>query len=81
MLEFDEPALKSLLVGIDEAAQATGQASADPEILLNGLVETFQRKEIERQRPARIGALREGGLDELQQAEMLEDIIRQKRQT
>ena len=79
MLDFDEPALKSLLVGIDEAAQATGQSSADPEILLSGLVETFQRKEIERQRPARIGALREGGLDELQQAEMLEEIIRQKR--
>ncbi len=30
MLEFDEPAMKSLLVGIDEAAQATGQPSADP---------------------------------------------------
>ena len=26
MLEFDEPAIKNLLVGIDEAAQATGQA-------------------------------------------------------
>jgi DNA primase len=80
MLEFDEPAMKNLLVGIDEAAHATGQATADPELLLSGLMETFQRKEIERQRPARIGALREGGLDELQQAEMLEEIIRQKRQ-
>jgi DNA primase len=81
MLEFDEPALKNLLVGIDEAAQATGQPSADAELLLCGLMETLQRKEMERQRPARIGALREGGLDERQQAELLEDIIRQRRQT
>jgi len=80
MLEFDSPAMKNLLVGIDEAAQATGQPSADVETLLNGLVETFQRKEIERQRPARIGALREGGLDDQQQAAMLEEIIRQRRQ-
>ncbi len=80
MLEFDAPAIQSLLVGIDETAQATGQPSADPVALLNGLMETFQRKEIERQRPEQIGALREGGLDELQQAQMLEEIIRQKRQ-
>ena len=53
MLEFDEPAIQSLLVGIDETAQATGQPAADPEALLNGLVETYQRKEIERRRPHR----------------------------
>lgn len=80
MLEFDDPAMKSLLVGIDETAQATGQPSADPDVLLGGLIAAFQRKEIERQRPARIGTLREGGLDERQQAEMLEAILQQKRQ-
>jgi DNA primase len=80
MLEFDEPAIKNLLVGIDEAALATGQPSANADNLLNELTETLQRKEIERQRPAQIGALRQGGLDDQQQAAMLEDIIRQKRQ-
>jgi DNA primase len=79
MLEFDEPAIQSLLVGIDEAAQATGQPAADPEVLLNGLVETFQRKEIERQRPGQIGTLREGGLDDAGQAALLDEILRQKR--
>lgn len=79
MLEFHEPTIQSLLVGVDETAQATGQDKADPELLLNGLVETFQRKEIERQRPSHIGALREGGLDESQQAALLDEILRQKR--
>ncbi len=79
MLDFDEPAIQSLLVGIDETAQATGQPAADPETLLNGLVETHQRKEIERQRPAQIGTLREGGLDDAEQAALLDDILRQKR--
>jgi DNA primase len=79
MLEFDEPAVKSLLVGVDERIQATGQRSADPETLLNGLVMTRKREEVERQRPAEIATLREGGLDVAQQAAMLEDIIRQRR--
>lgn len=79
MLEFDEPTIQSLLVGIDETAQATGQAAADPGVLLNGLIETFQRKEIERQRPGQIGTLREGGLDDAEQAALLDDILRQKR--
>jgi hypothetical protein len=34
---------------------------------------------VEKQRPAQIVALREGGLDELQQAQLLEDILRQER--
>jgi DNA primase len=79
MLEFDEPTIQSLLVGVDETAQATGQPAADPESLLNGLVETLMRKEIERQRPAHIGTLRDGGLDEAQQAALLDDILRQRR--
>jgi DNA primase len=79
MLEFDEPTIQSLLVGVDERAQATGQPSADPESLLNGLVMTMNREEAEKQRPAQIVTLREGGLDVQQQAAMLEEIIRQKR--
>ncbi len=79
MLEFDEPAIQSLLIGIDEVAQATGQPAADPEVLLSGLIETYQAKEIERQRPGQIGTLREGELDDAEQAALLDDIVRQKR--
>ena len=79
MLELDEPAVKSLLVGVDEHVEATGQRGADPEALLNGLVMTMKGKEDEKRRPAEIATLREGGLDEQQQAAMLENIIRQRR--
>ncbi len=34
MLEFDEPAVKSLLVELDETRQAKGQPAADPQALL-----------------------------------------------
>jgi len=71
--------MKSLLVGLDEHAQETGQTSANPEALLNGLVMTMNRKDVEKQRPAELVALREGGLDDQQQSAMLEDIIRRKR--
>jgi hypothetical protein len=79
MLEFDEPAMKNLLVELDESGQAKGRPAADPAALLDELVRTMQRKEAERGRPAQIGALREGGLDAQQQAALLEEIIRQKR--
>ncbi len=79
MLAFDDPAMQSFLVGIDETAEAMGQPSADPEVLLNDLYETHRREEIERQRPGQIGALREGGLDVAQQAALLDDIVRRKR--
>ena len=79
MLVFEEPAIQSILVGIDETAEATGQASADPAVRLNGLYETLQRKELERQRPGQIGALREGSLDDAQQAALLDAIMQQRR--
>ena len=44
MLEFDEPAMKSLLVELDEAGQAKGHAAAIPKTLLNELIKTFQQK-------------------------------------
>ena len=64
MLEFDEPAIKSLLVELDESGQAKGRPAADPEPLLNDLIKNLEQKEIERQRPAQIVAPREGELDD-----------------
>lgn len=79
MLEFDEPAIKSLLVELDEESQAKGTRDADPEALLWELIKTFQRKEADRRRPAQLVALREGKLDDNQETELLEKIIRQER--
>ena len=79
MLEFDEPAMKSLLVELDENGQAKGRQETDPSALLDELLRTLSLKETEKQRPAQIVALREGGLDAHQQAAMLEAILRQER--
>jgi DNA primase len=79
MLEFDEPAVKSLLVELDDGGAAKGLAATDPLDLLEKLTETMIRREVERQRPAQFVALREGGLDAQQKAAMLEAILRQER--
>jgi len=79
MLEYDEPEVKSLLVDLDESRQLKGRSAADAETLLNELIKTQTRKEVEKQRPGQIVALREGGLDADQQAELLQAILRQER--
>ncbi len=79
MLRFDEPAMKNLLVELDETGRAKDRQTADAEALLDEMSQTKSRKEAEKQRPAHIVALREGGLDVQQKATMLEDIFRQER--
>ena len=79
MLQFDNPAVKSLLVELDEAAQAKHGADVDPEAVLEELIQTFKQKEAQRRRPEQLVALREGRLDDSQQTELLEKIIRQER--
>ncbi len=79
MLEFEQPQIKSLLVELDERRRAKGTSDADPKALLRQLVTIFQQKEAERQRPAQLGALRERRLDDSQETELLEKILRQER--
>ena len=45
ILEFDEPAVKSLLVDLDEQGRAKGGRIAEPPELLNDLLKSLQRKE------------------------------------
>lgn len=79
MLEFDEPSLKSLLVELDEQGRAKQSRLTDPPTLLQELVKTFHRKEVEKQRPSQIVALREQTLDTNQETALLESIIQQER--
>jgi tellurite resistance protein len=79
MLEFDEPAMKSLLVELDERGCAKGRPEAEPMALVDELLRTKDHKEAQKQRPAQIVALRDGGLDAQEQAAMLEAILRQER--
>jgi DNA primase len=79
ILEFDDPSLKSLLVDLDEQGRAKGSRMAEPAELLTELVKTFQRKEVEKQRPGQLVALRERDLAEDQAMDLLKNILQQER--
>jgi DNA primase len=79
MLQFDEPEVKNLLVELDERGREKGLADADAGALIEELWKSLLRKEAQRQRPAHLTALREGGLDVQRQAAVLEDILRRER--
>ncbi len=79
MLRFDEPAMKNLLVELDETGRAKDRQTADAEALLDEMMKTMIQREAEKQRPAEIVTLRESGLDVHQKATMLEDSIRRER--
>ena len=77
MLEFDDPAIKSLLVELDEKGRA--KEVTDPKSLLQDLARSFHQQEEIRQRPLHEGSLREGRLDETQQLDLLRRIEEQEK--
>ena len=77
MLEFDDPAVKSFLVELDEYGRA--KEVQDPVMLLRKLVSSIRCAAVERQRPAQRAALREKRLDENQKTELFQEIIQQER--
>jgi DNA primase len=79
ILEFDDPALKSLLVDLDEQGRAKGSRAAEPPELLNDLLIFLERKEVEKQRPGHMATLRERRLDDVQELDLLENILQQER--
>lgn len=79
MTEFDDPAIKNLLVQYDESGQSKGIQNLDYRNLVRDLLKIFQQKEIERRRPANVVQLREGGKDPQQDALKLEQILSQER--
>lgn len=79
ILEFDEPVLKGLLVEFDEQAVAKGSHVGNPQTLLEELIRGFERRRMEKGRPAQVVALREGNLDPSQEVELLARIVQQQR--
>jgi len=77
MLEFDEPAIQSLLVELDETGAA--KKTADPKALFEELLKTYRTIQTARQHPAQAGMLREGGLDESQEIDLLRTILLNER--
>ncbi len=77
MLEFDEPAVKSLLVELDEEGRRKGVT--EPEPLLENLIASFKGREAEKMGAARQAALREGGLNADQQSDLIKQIEEEAR--
>jgi hypothetical protein len=79
ILEFDDPSLKSLLVDLDEQGRAKGSRMAEPPDLLQELLKALQRREVEKQRPGQLVALRERNLADDQAVDLLKNILQQER--
>jgi len=79
MLALDEPALKALLVDLDEQGRDKCSRIGNAEALLEDLLQAFERREALRRRPAQTVALREGQLDSAAELELLERIVREQR--
>jgi len=77
MLQFDDPAIKSLLVELDEQGRA--KQVTDPKPLLQDLARSFQQQQQIKKRPLHEGSLREGRLDETQQLDLLRKIEQQEK--
>jgi len=77
LLEFDEPAMKSLLVGLSQSDRTSELTS--PEAVLEELIEQFQRKQTDRQLPVQTAAMNDEGLDESQKMDLLRKTIEQLR--
>jgi hypothetical protein len=76
MTEYDDPAIKNMLVEYDESGQSKGLRELDYRNLLHDLIKNFQQKEIERQRPANVVELRESNKDP---REVMRQIIARER--
>lgn len=79
ILEFDDPSLKSLLVDLDEQGRAKGSRMAEPAELLDDLLKAFQRRNVEKQQPGQLVALRGQNLDNDQEMDLLKNIFQQER--
>ncbi len=73
MLQFDDGAMKSLLVELDESELVKG--IEDPEALLEELMESYQKRKSDKQHPADVATLRKEDLDESQKEQLLHKMM------
>ncbi len=78
LLSTDDPALKNLLVELDEAGRR--KTGIDAEVALRELLQTFARRQTEEQLLRQQAALENDELDEQQQLDMLLEILRKRQQ-
>jgi len=75
--EFEEPATKSFLVELDEEAQRKGLE--DPHTRIKELIDSAERREVEKRRPVDLAPLRERRLDDAEEAEHILRIFQQEK--
>ncbi|HIQ22936.1 MAG TPA: DNA primase [Planctomycetes bacterium] len=73
ILQFDDPAMKNLLVELDERGGA--KEGDDPQTVWEELITSFRRQEATKQRVQFAGALRQGGVDEEEQLRLLQEVV------
>lgn len=77
MLEFDQAAIKSLLVELEQSPRVAGITNPVP--LLEELIKNHQRLESRKRHPAQLAALKNEGLDESQKQELLRGVMEELR--
>jgi len=77
MLEFDQPAMKNLLLELEQSPRIVG--IADPAILLKELIKNHERMEVDKRHPSRLAALKDEGLDESQKQDLLRVVMEELR--
>jgi DNA primase len=77
MLEFDEAAMKTLLVELDESPRTAGLSDASA--LLQELIERYRHRQIDQRHPAQVAALKNEGLDESQKQDLLQAMMAELR--
>ena len=77
MLEFDEPATKSLLVELDESPRMA--AVTDAAALLQELIARFRHRQTDQRHPSDVAALKDEGLNEDQKTDLLQRMMEELR--
>lgn len=78
LLEFDEPSIKRLLVELDEHAQAKLE-TVEPAQRVDAVLELFRRHDLQNQRRQAIEALKQQQLEEEEELQLLDRLIRSER--
>ena len=79
MLRFDDPAIKSLLVELDEGGRAKEAQDDDPSARLRELINSTGQQEAEKRGLVQVMELREGGLDHTRQTELFQKMVQEKK--
>ncbi|MCA9198349.1 MAG: hypothetical protein KDA87_12455, partial [Planctomycetales bacterium] len=80
ILEFDDPAMKNLLVGLSESAGKKLQQDLDVEMALRELLESFLRRQTDAELRQQQRSLDSHDLDDDKKMELLLDLLKRRQE-